>query len=437
MKILLISPLAGDGFRREKGLLWPSLALYILEGLTPEEHTVKIVEEEFESIPFEEKFDLIGISCMTANAPRAYLLADHFRLKGTKVVVGGIHPTILPDEALQHADSVVIGEAEGVWKGLIDDMAAGHLQPKYHNPDPDLNIYISKNFSKILKRKPFNILPIITTRGCPYDCDFCSVTNIYGKKIRHIPVENVVKDIVDSGSKKVIFYDDNIIGQQKYAKELFKVIKPLNIKWGGQATISLINDTELLQLAVESGCMGLLIGLESISEYQMDSMKKCIKNRDELRLALKDIMKMGILVHATIIFGFDSDTIDVFEETVRFLIDCKISSVSFCILTPLPGTRTYENLLKEDRLITTDWKYYNNRTVVFRPRNMSPHDLQTGNWQAKKDFYRINSIFRRLSGNIKHAGLHLISNITYIKHVNSERERIKILDKELFTSWKI
>jgi radical SAM superfamily enzyme YgiQ (UPF0313 family) len=191
MKILLISPLAGDGFRREKGLLWPSLALYILEGLTPEEHTVKIVEEEFESIPFEEKFDLIGISCMTANAPRAYLLADHFRLKGTKVVVGGIHPTILPDEALQHADSVVIGEAEGVWKGLIDDMAAGHLQPKYHNPDPDLNIYISKNFSKILKRKPFNILPIITTRGCPYDCDFCSVTNIYGKKIRHFQLKTL------------------------------------------------------------------------------------------------------------------------------------------------------------------------------------------------------------------------------------------------------
>jgi len=154
MKILLISPLTGDGSRREKGLLWPSLALYILEGLTPEEHTVKIVEEEFESIPLKEKFDLVGISCMTANAPRAYLLADHFRLKGTKVVIGGIHPTILPDEALQHADSVVIGEAEGVWKRVIDDMAAGHLQPKYHNTDPDLSIYIPKNFSKILKRKP-------------------------------------------------------------------------------------------------------------------------------------------------------------------------------------------------------------------------------------------------------------------------------------------
>jgi len=423
--------------RREKGLLWPSLALYILEGLTPKEHTVKIVEEELERIPFEEEYDLVGISCMTANAPRTYQLADGFRGKGIKVVLGGIHPTILPDEALQHADSVVIGEAEGVWGKVLDDILIGNLQQKYSNPNPDLSIYVPKNFDKILRRKSFNILPIITTRGCPYDCDFCSVTNIYGKKIRHIPVENVVKDIVASGSKKVLFYDDNIIGQSKYAKELFKAIKPLKIKWGGQATISLINDTELLQLAVESGCMGLLIGLESISEYQMDSMKKCIKNRDQLKLALRDIMKMGILVHATIIFGFDSDTIEVFEDTVRFLIDCKISSVSFCILTPLPGTRTYENLLKEDRLITTDWKYYNNRTVVFKPRNMSPHELQTGNWQAKKDFYRINSIVRRLSGNIKHAGIHLISNITYIKHVNSERERIRILDKELLTSCQI
>lgn len=350
MKILLISPVIGDGVRREKGLLWPSLALYILEGLTPAEHSVKIVEEEFERIPFDEEFDLAGISCMTANAPRAYHLSDGFREKGIKVILGGIHPTILPDEALQHADSVVIGEAEGVWKKVLNDIMAGHLQKKYHDPDPDLSIYVPKNFNKILRRKPFNLLPIITTRGCPYDCDFCSVTNIFGKKIRHVPIENVIRDIVHSGSKKVIFYDDNIIGQPKYAKELFNAIKPLNIKWVGQATISLINDTELMHLAVESGCKGLLIGLESISESQMNSMKKCIKSRDQLKHALKDIMKIGILVHATIIYGFDADTNRVFEDTVRFLIDCKISTVSFCILTPLPGTKTYDNLLREDRL---------------------------------------------------------------------------------------
>jgi len=432
MRILLISPIIEDQVRREKGLLWPSLALYILEGLTPSEHSVKIVEEEFEIIPFEEEFDLVGISCMTANAPRAYKLADGFREKGIRVILGGIHPTILPDESLQHADSVIIGEAEGVWARVLDDIINGHLQQMYNNPDPDLGIYIPKKFDKILRRKPFNILPVITTRGCPYDCDFCSVTNIFGKKIRHIPVENVVRDIVNSGGRKVIFYDDNIIGQHKYAKELFQAIKPLNIKWIGQSTISLIDDSELMHLAVESGCMGLLIGLESISESQMKSMKKCISNLDKLRLALKEIMKIGILVHATIIFGFDTDTREVFEDTVKFLIECKISTVSFCILTPLPGTRTYDNLVKEGRLITTDWKYYNNRTVVFKPRNMSPYELQLYTLQAKQEFYRISSIMRRLTGNFRHFGFHLISNFTYIKHVKSERKRIKRLKTELF-----
>ncbi len=433
MKILLISPVIGDGVRRERGLLWPSLALYILEGLTPEEHSVKIVEEESERIPFEEKVDLVGISCMTANAPRAYKVGDLFREKGIKVVLGGIHPTLLPDEALKHADSVVIGEAEGVWKKILDDFQAGDLKPKYNDPDPDLSIYVPKKFDKILKRKPFNVLPVNTTRGCPFDCEFCSVSSIFGKKIRHVPIGNVVRDIVLSGSKRVIFYDDNIIGQPKYAMELFKAIKPLKIRWVGQATISLINDRELMHLAAESGCMGLLIGLETISETEMKSMKKCIKDIEELKLAIRDIMKMGILVHATMIFGFDTDTAKIFEDTVRFLIECKISSVSFCILTPLPGSQTYEKMVKEGRLITTDWKYYNNRTVVFSPRNMSPYELQIHNWQAKKEFYRLSSIMQRLSGNTKHIGFHLLSNLTYIKHVKSERKRINRLKGELFT----
>ncbi|MBW6501219.1 MAG: B12-binding domain-containing radical SAM protein [Bacteroidales bacterium] len=433
MKILLISPVIGDGVRREKGLLWPSLALYIIEGLTPEGHEVRIVEEEFERVPVEEKYDLVGISCMTANAPRAYQLADDFRKRGIKVILGGIHPTILPDEALNHADSVVIGEAEGVWGNVLEDLAGGNLLPKYHNPDPDLGVYIPKNFAGILKRKPFNVLPVCTTRGCPYDCDFCSVSRIYGKKIRHVPVDNVVRDIVDSGSKKVIFYDDNIIGQPKYAKELFKAIKPLKIRWAGQATISLIRDTELMELAAGSGCMGLLIGLESVSVSQMSSMKKCIGERDELRMAIRKIMQMGILVHATMISGFDNDTPEVFEDTVRFLIDCQISSVSFCILTPLPGTRTYEQMVKEGRLITNDWKYFNNRTVVFKPRNMSPSELQLYNWKEKKEFYGIRSIMKRLPGNIKHSAFHLISNYTYIKHVKTEKLRIARLEKELFT----
>lgn len=199
----------------------PQLALYILEGLTPPEYEVKIVEEEAERIDLEVDCNLVGISCMTANAPRAYQLSREFRKRGKTVVLGGVHPTILPEEALQHADSVVIGEAEGVWEKLLEDFRHSNLQQTYHDPLPDLKKYIPKDFTHIIKKRLFNLIPVLTTRGCPYNCNFCCVTNLFGKKIRHIPIENVVRDIQESGAKEFLFLDDNIIGHPSYAKELF------------------------------------------------------------------------------------------------------------------------------------------------------------------------------------------------------------------------
>ncbi|MFO7656360.1 MAG: cobalamin-dependent protein, partial [Bacteroidales bacterium] len=257
MKILLISPAVDAAKRTNKGLRMPQLAMYILEGLTPAEHTVKVIEEEAEPLSFDEPCDLVGISCMTANAPRSYEIAREFKKRGKTVILGGVHPTILPDEALQYADSVVVGEAEGVWEKVLQDFQKGNLEQRYHNPQPDLTKYVPKNFKRLAQKRLFNIIPIMTTRGCPYDCEFCCVTDLFGKKIRHIPVENVVRDIQESGARNFMFLDDNIIGQPRYAKELFKAIKPLKIKWVGQASISLVKDSELLQLAADSGCKGL------------------------------------------------------------------------------------------------------------------------------------------------------------------------------------
>ena len=432
MKILLISPVVDLEKRREKGLMVPQLSLYILEGLTSPEHRVKIIEEETEDINLDEDCDLVGISCMTPNAPRAYWLAGEFRKRGKTVVLGGVHPTILPDEALQYADCVVIGEAEGVWKKVLDDYRNGCLQKTYRDPEPDLTKYVPKNFKTDIKKRVFNALPILTTKGCPYSCDFCCVSNLYGNKIRHIPVENVVRDITESEGKVFVFLDDNIIGHPKYAKELFRAIKPLKIKWVGQASISLIKDIEILQLAAESGCKALLIGLESVSESQMKTMRKSIKEIKELQLALKKIMKMGILIHASMIFGFDSDTREVFDETVRFLSRNKISTVSFCILTPLPGTKTYKDLNSAGRLLTADWKHYNNRTVVFNPKNMTPYELQLENLLAKRKFYRVISILRRLSGNMDNFILHLATNYAYIKQIKSDAKRLAKLKAELY-----
>ena len=433
MKILLISPTVDIEKRTNKGLMMPQLALYILEGLTSSEHEVLVIEEEAEVIDLEYDCDLVGISCMTANAPRAYDLCREFKNRGKTVVLGGVHPTILPEEALQHADSVVIGEAEGVWESLLIDFKEDKLKRTYHNPEPDLEKYIPKNYSKIVKKRLFNLIPILTTKGCPYNCDFCCVSNLYGKKIRHIPIENVVRDIQESRSKNFIFLDDNIIGHPEYAKALFKAIKPLKINWVGQASVSLlVNDDELMQLAADSGCKVLFFGIESVSEEQLNVMHKAFKEIKHLESALKKIKRMGILIHASMVFGFDNDKKEIFDETVQFLMKNKVSTVSFNILTPYPGTKIYEEFKKADRLTTTNWKYYDHNTVVFKPKNMTPYELQAGKINARKKFYSLFSVLKRFLGNLYNPLIYFPMNYGHMKQVKVEARRFDSIKSELF-----
>jgi radical SAM superfamily enzyme YgiQ (UPF0313 family) len=433
MKILLISPAVDAGTRTNKGLMIPQLGLYILKGLTPPEHEVKIIEEEINNIDLDQECNLVAISCMTANSHRAYELCEEFKKRGKTVVIGGVHPTILPDEALQHADCVVVGEAEGVWETLLNDFQNNNLKRRYCNPLPDLKKYIPKDFSKITRKRLFHVIPIITSRGCPYDCDFCCVTNLFGKQIRHVPVENVVRDITESGAKNFIFLDDNIIGHPKYAKTLFKAIKPLKIKWVGQASLSLlVSDEELLQLAAESGCRSLFIGIESVSEQQLQTMPKAINKIEQLERALKNVKKMGILVHASMIFGFDNDIKEIFNKSVRFLIKSRVGTASFNALTPYPGTKVYEDLKNENRLITTDWRYYDHNTVVFKPRNMTPYELQIGKINARQKFYSILSVLNRALGNLNNPILYFALNYGHMKQVKVEAKRIARLKSELF-----
>ncbi|MGM0504994.1 MAG: B12-binding domain-containing radical SAM protein, partial [Bacteroidota bacterium] len=303
----------------------------------------------------------------------------------------------------------------------------------YNDPDPDLSKYVPKNFSSLTKRRLLNLIPITTTRGCPYNCDFCCVTDLFGKRIRHIPVENIVRDIKESKAQNFIFLDDNIIGDPKYAKELFRAIKPLNINWGGQASVSLlVRDTELMQLAADSGCKVLFLGIESIGEEQSKSFKKSIKEIKELEDSLKKIKESGILIHASMVFGLDSDKKEIFDETVKFLIKNKVSTVSFNILTPYPGTKVYKDLKKENRLTTTDWRYYDHNTVVFEPKNMSRYELQMGKTRARKKFYSISSVLKRLPGNMSSPFIYLAMNYGNIKQVRKEAKRVAELKPKLF-----
>jgi len=431
MKVLLISPSIAPDIKTPKGLMIPQLALHILEGLTPPEYEVKTVEEETEPINLDADCGLVGISCMTANAPRAYHLAAEFKKRGKQVVLGGVHPTLLPDEALKFADSVVIGEAEGVWEQVLEDFKRHRLQRTYHHPKPSLERYIPLKFRKDTKKRLFNVIPVMTTRGCPYSCEFCCVSDIFGREIRHAPISNVVRDIEDSQGKIFIFLDDNIIGKPAYAKELFKTIKPYKIKWAGQASISFVHDAELMKLAADSGCAALFFGLESVAEAQLKTMRKSIKEIRGIEDAIKRVKDLGIHFHASMVFGFDGDTKETFPETLAFLQKNKVGTASFNVLTPYPGTRIYEQFKREGRLLTTDWKYYDHSTVVFQPRNMSPYELQAGEIWVKREFTRISAILRRLSGNLSHPLLHLALNFGSRKNVKIDTQRLPKLSSEI------
>jgi radical SAM superfamily enzyme YgiQ (UPF0313 family) len=432
MKILLISPSVAPEVKTPGGLMIPQLSLHILEGLTPPAHEVKILEEEMDNIYLEEECDLVGISCMTSNAPRAYALAQEFRKRGKTVVLGGVHPTLLFDEAIQHCDAVVVGEAENVWEQLLEDFQKGALQRRYHHPTTSLDRYIHLKYRKASKKRLFNVIPIMTTRGCPYRCDFCCVSDLYGSKIRHVPIENIVRDLAESRNRNYMFLDDNIIGEPRYAKALFQAIKPFGIKWVGQASVSFVHDTELMRLAAESGCAALFFGVESVSERQLRTMRKSIKNIKDLEEAIKRVKDLGIHFHASLVFGFDNDTKDIFPETLDFLERNRIGTASFNILTPYPGTQIYKQFIQEGRLLTTDWKYYDHSTVVFRPGNMSPYELQTGEIQVKKEFSRLTSIIRRFPGNLSHPLLFLLMNLGIRKNVVVDTRRLPSLMSEIF-----
>jgi len=430
MKILLVSPIRDQHQFTNSGILIPQLALFILQGLTPKQHEVKIVEEEYMQLDLNEECDVVGISCMTSNAYRGYRIADTFREKGKKVVMGGVHPSILPGEALAHADAVVIGEAEGVWEKILEDIESNNLQRIYHEPNPDLDRYIPKDFSTLPKKRFYNLIPLQTSRGCPYNCDFCCVSDIFGKKIKHIPVKNVVKNIEASESRNYIFLDDNIIGDQKYARELFKALIPLKISWVGQSSISFARDIEIMELAKKSGCKGLFIGLESVVDTNIQKYKK-LKSLEDTKQSIKKILKMGIIIQASVIFGFDEDTHETFGQTVKFLIKNYISIAAFNVLTPYPGTRIYKEFKEGGRLLHEKWEYYDHHTVVFQPKNMTPLELQIGKIKARTAFNSIPSIAERFIGNLRMPGIYLAANVGYRKHALTESKRLRQFESQM------
>ncbi len=400
MKIELISPAV------EENAPVPNLALPILAALSPPDVEISFTDDLLTPIDLEkglEKVDLVGITVLTKTALRAYRIADAYRKRGIPVVLGGIHPTALPEEAKVHADAVVIGEAEEIWPSLIEDVRSGGLQPFYQQKDFTDCSKIPRPRREILPKRGYFPLDVVqVSRGCPYRCEFCSVRKFFGDTYRVRPVSDVVEEIKSLPHRLIMFNDDNIIGNPSYSGELLKAITPLRKKWIGQASLHGLRDVKNVELLSRSGCMGLLIGFESLSKSNLIQSKKYQNDPAEYRQILDTLHRFGITVWGSFIFGFDEDDSSTLEETVNFAIQTKIFSVVFALLTPYPETAFYQRIKSEGRLVQDEW------WLLDRPEESAPHylpkkisgeELRAGWKNAWREFYSPSSILKRFQWN--------------------------------------
>lgn len=400
MKIAFIIP------RWPKNSFWdviafkfPLLSTSLLAGLTPSHHQIRIIDESLREVDFDQEVDLVAITAITPLAQRGYEIADEYRRRGIKVIIGGIHASWLPEEAKAHSDCVVIGEADEIWVEILNDFERGRIKPYYrqeqrtdlsHLPIPRRDLFPSKGYL-------FHNL-VQTTRGCPYDCEFCSVTALYGKSYRMRPISEVEREIdsLERSKAYIFFVDDNLVGNPSHAKELLKMLSHHRLRWVSQGPISIAENEEMVNLMARAGCHGLFIGFESLREENLHLMGKRINRIEAYERGIQKLHDAGIGVYASFVFGYDYDDSSVFDEFLEFAERNRIDGAFLPILTPFPGTRIYRRLKQEGRIITEDWSKYDMATVVFRPKRMTIDELQEGFWMVNRSFYSIPSMIKRI-----------------------------------------
>lgn len=409
-KLLLIEPAVKLKYRSSRIQLFekiadrdyfkkPSLALGVIAGLTPPDWEIKIVQGHADRIEYRERPDLVAITAVTNTAKRGYEIAYEFRKRGVKVIMGGIHPTVLPEEALHYCDAVCLGEAEPVWHEVIKDVENGQLKAIYKADAPfDMARYTFPRRDLMSKPKSSLFNPgvfIEASRGCPYNCDFCSVSLIHGRKIRYRPTGELIREIESVKDRKLFFVDNNIVANVQKAKELFKALIPLKLNWTGQATISIAEDPELLKLAAQSGCRGLLIGVESVIDDGLQKYRKNPGNFDDLARALKRIKDHGIKALAQMVFGNEFETSHSIAESLRRLSQLDIVSASIGIVIPYPGTQLAKNLEKQGRLLHRNWDLYNINNLVFQPVNFTCSGFIKEVEKLRKKYFSYKAILSR------------------------------------------
>ena len=388
----------------------PYLAAFVDENY----FDIRLVDEYNQRIPYHKYFDLVVITVNTPNAKHCYEISSRFRAKGAEVVMGGPHVTLLPEEASDQCDYLLIGECEETWPQFLADYKNGNPRRRYHSIFPPLLENLPIPRWDLLKRNRTMKGAIFATRGCLHHCRYCNLKQIYHASFRTRPIEDVVYELQIMRSKFFVFWDDNLFTDKEYAKNLLQAIKPLKRKWAAQVTLHDCADEELLRIAKLAGCLYLFVGLESFSKTSLLDAGKSINQPDNYKSLIDIIHKNGIMVQAGIVFGFDSDTKTVFDYTLAACERLGIDGVTVSILTPFPKTPIYEQLKSEGRLLDKDWNSYNGKTAItFMPKNMSIDELWNGYVRFRRRFYSLSSFIRRMNVSRTNILVNFIINLGY------------------------
>lgn len=443
MRITLISPshYLADGKLLRTSRYWTSgLTLATLKALTPVRHQVRLVDELFRDVDLDDDCDVVGIGAMGPQIKRAYELADQFRARGKKVVLGGPWVTLTPDRSLEHADAVVSGEAENVWAEVLDDLEAGRSKGLYRSAwvDMDRIPHIDYRDLPLVKWDAFRTSPmyrmyfhwpIIFSRGCPHPCSFCAVQTFYQRTYRTRSVAAVLEDvraIKSYGGRKILFLDDNPIGHTEKAKELFAALIPEKIKWASQSTINIARDPELLDLAARSGCVSLSIGLETTEETNLRQLKKRFNRPFLFADDLAKIRARGIQVIALMMVGLDHDDMSSFDRTLRFLTETKCSLVKLFTPCPYPGTTFYDEMKAQGRIRDDDWGHYSYGAALLDPVKMSVDEMMQGFQTAYRQVYSLTGIAKRMfpppKGNYLETLGYLVANLKTYQYLQKHPE---------------
>lgn len=416
LKFLLVNPTApqwrvegrGLASKRTQFFRFSMLSSLYVAAALPAGVRAQIVDEEVDVLDFDTDADLIGISFMTFNAPRAYEIADRFRARGKTVVVGGYHPSLLPDEASRHADSVCVGEAEGTVPQMIEDFRNGRLKPRYVAGPVSLAGLPIPDRTLIQRGQYAPVDTVQATRGCPHACSFCSISAFFHRRFRTRPVDEVIDEIRPL-SRYLLFMDDNITASRSYAEELFNRMIPLKKQWFSQCSIRIAYDDRLLKAAAASGCRGLFVGLESLAQDNLERWNKRFNKAKDFEWAIKRLHDHGIGVVPGVVFGYDGDTPAIFDETLAFLLRTNVDALQATILTPFPGTPLHQEMESQGRITDRDWSHYDFSHVVFEPLRMSPAQLRAGHDRVLTEFYSWKNAGRRFLREMSYLPLSLIA----------------------------